>query len=395
MDIISEILREGEAYEKNYLSKYACKYSSQRREKPENKDKYSQLRNCFAHDTDRIIHSKAFSRYMDKTQVFFRIKNDHISRRALHVHMVSRIARTIGRCLHLNEDLIEAVSLGHDIGHTPFGHVGEYKISGILREKNKGVFTHNAQSVRILQKIENHGEGLNLTLAVLDGILGHNGEIESREYSFKPENLSWEKLKMNVERCLNEDGYDRKVFPSTLEGCVVRVSDIISYIGRDFEDAITLGILKRESLPKDIAAVLGNNNHDIIQNLCNDIIINSYHQKTLSFSQAVFDAYKELKQFNYDRIYHCDLIQEQKEKFEKMVSALFEVFMEDLTRKREKEDIYVHFLLNLDEEYKSVTAPERIVADYFAGMTDQYFIKQYESRFIPRQIDYDEIHQTV
>ena len=197
-------------------------------------------RTPFAHDADRIMHCHSYARYMDKTQVFFQIKNDHISRRSLHVQMVSRIARSIGRCLRLNEDLIEAISIGHDIGHTPCGHTGEAELARLLAKHGAGTFMHNAQSVRVLQHLEKGGRGLNLTLPVLDGILGHNGEIEAPVYEYDRRNLTWERLEANLAECMKTPGFDRQVFPSTLEGCVVRVSDIISYIGKDMEDAIAV-----------------------------------------------------------------------------------------------------------------------------------------------------------
>lgn len=176
--------------EKCFDPKYAYFSKNAIRQKNEINNDFAYLRNPFAHDTDRIIHPHSFARYMDKTQVFFQIKNDHITRRSLHVQMVLRIARTIGRCLHLNEDLIEAIS----IGHTPFGHAGEAELAKNLQEHDAGTFVHNAQSVRILQSLEKHGEGLNLPLPVLDGILGHNGEIETPRYEYNPQKLSWEIL---------------------------------------------------------------------------------------------------------------------------------------------------------------------------------------------------------
>ena len=185
------------------------------------------FRTPFAHDADRIMHCHAYARYMDKTQVFFQVRNDHVSRRFLHVQMVSRIARSIGRCLRLNEDLIEAIALGHDIGHTPCGHTGEAELARLLAKHGAGTFMHNAQSVRVLQHLEKGGRGLNLTLPVLDGILGHNGEIEAPVYEYDRRNLTWERLEANLAECMKTPGFDRQVFPSTLEGCVVRVSDII------------------------------------------------------------------------------------------------------------------------------------------------------------------------
>lgn len=392
--IVDDILNKNCSLEEMNLDhEYAFFSKNAERQKIDDDDGFSRLRNCFAHDTDRIIHSHAFARYMDKTQVFFQIKNDHISRRSLHVQMVSRIARTIGRCLQLNEDLIEAIAIGHDIGHTPFGHAGEYNLANILKKRNKGYFVHNAQSVRILQMLENHGNGLNLTLPVLDGILGHNGEIESMEYRFESKNLTWEKLKENLDGCLSIEGFDKNVFPSTLEGCVVRVADIISYLGKDFEDAITLKLIDREELPFEIVRVLGMTNREIVGNLCNDIIVNSYKKGCICFSEPVYEAYRKMKEFNYAKIYNCGLLIRQKEKFEKMVSSLFDVYIDDIEHNRTEMDIFKHFLSCHTGKYIETEPPERMVADYIAGMTDHYFLKQYELRFIPQLIDYDAIEK--
>ena len=192
-DILGEIAKASYALETSALDVKNALLSSDPaacRKRPE-KEHFGYFRTPFAHDTDRIIHSHSFARYMDKTQVFFQIKNDHISRRSLHVQMVSRIARSIGRCLRLNEDLIEAIAIGHDIGHTPCGHTGEAELARLLKKHGAGTFMHNAQSVRVLQTLEKCGKGLNLTLPVLDGILGHNGEIEAPEYRCDRSNLTW------------------------------------------------------------------------------------------------------------------------------------------------------------------------------------------------------------
>lgn len=350
------------------------------------------LRNPFAHDTDRIIHSHSYARYMDKTQVFFQIKNDHITRRSLHVQMVSRIARTIGRCLKLNEDLIEAIAVGHDIGHTPFGHAGEEVISKILQKRGKGFFVHNAQSVRVLQYLEHKGKGYDLTLQVLDGILGHNGELSQQRFVCNSENLTWEKLQENTELCFSQKGYDKKVSPSTMEGCVVRVSDMISYLGKDFEDAVTLGIVREDSLPMRVRRVLGTTNRDIVNALCSDIIANSYDKNYISFSDDVYLAFKEMKDYNYKEIYGCALIAEQKKRFGRMVGDLFKIYLNDLNRADAKQSIFADYISHLPDSYLKENENERIIADYLASMTDQYFLKQYELRFMPRMVDYDQIN---
>ena len=390
LSIIQEIINSCQQHEeKCFDTRFACLSKDAKRQTEDSSDKYTGLRNPFAHDTDRIIHCHAFARYMDKTQVFFQIKNDHISRRSLHVQMVSRIARTIGRCLHLNEDLIEAIAIGHDIGHTPFGHAGEECLARILQKRGAGYFVHNAQSVRILQHLEKHGSGLNLTLQVLDGILGHNGEIESKEYHYNPKNLSWDVLESNLHRCFSEKGFEKQVSPSTLEGCVVRVSDIIAYLGKDFDDAVTLNLVTQEDLPFDVSRILGSTNRDIISSFCNDIIVNSYGKGFLSFSEDVFNALVALKKFNYKRIYKCDLISAKCEKFKKMVNDLFKIYLDDIHKNRTDMDIFKHFIVHHQGKYWKEELPERMVADYISGMTDQYFLKQYELRFVPQVIDYN------
>ena len=326
---------------------------------------------------------------MDKTQVFFQIKNDHIARRSLHIQMVSRIARTIGRCLNLNLDLIEAIAVGHDIGHTPFGHAGESVIATILQEKDAGTFVHNAQSVRILQYLEHKGKGCDLTLPVLDGILGHNGEIEQREYEWDSSNLTWDKLYSNLESCFSEPGFDKKVYPSTLEGCVVRVSDLISYLGKDFEDAVTIGLITQSALPWGVRRVLGSTNRDIVNALCSDIINQSYGKGRIAFSEEVFGVLTEMKKFNYEKIYGSDLIKRQIEKFTGMLRNLFEAYLSDLDATDANSSIFKDFIAHFPDKYINDNSDERIVADFIAGMTDQYFLKQYNIRFMPVAFDYD------
>ncbi len=347
------------------------------------------FRSPFAHDIDRIIHSHSFARYMDKTQVFFQIKNDHITRRSLHVQMVSRIARTIGRCLNLNLDLIEAIAVGHDIGHTPFGHAGESVLAAILQDKSAGTFIHNAQSVRVLQQLEHEGQGCDLTLPVLDGILGHNGELEQSKYEYDSKGLSWDNLERNLNRCFVEPGYDKHVSPSTLEGCVVRVSDLISYVGKDFEDARTLKLIDSSALPINVRKALGSTNRDIINVLSSDIIENSYGKGYIAFSERIFEAFKTLKKFNYKKIYNCALINEQREKFKGMVRNLFDAYLEDLNKSDAKSSIFKDFIVHFPDSYIAENSLCRIVTDFIAGMTDQYFLKQYNIRFLPISFDYD------
>ena len=217
------------------LSKYACP-DSDAIYLHENKDDF---RTPFFRDIDRIIYSLAFVRYSDKTQVFSFKENDHLTKRMIHIQYVAKIARTIGRALGLNEDLIEAASLGHDLGHTPFGHVGEAILNEISLENNEGYFNHNVHSVRLLMYIENYGKGLNITLQTLDAIMCHNGEFASQMYEVKKK--SKEEFLKEYESCYKDRAAIKKLRPMTLEGAVVRISDLIAYLGRDIEDAKRMG----------------------------------------------------------------------------------------------------------------------------------------------------------
>ena len=276
---------------------------SERASKSKNAIKFKEdkidIRPAYFRDIDRIIHSLSYTRYIDKTQVYSFVDNDHITHRVLHVQLVSKIARTIGRALRLNEDLIEAIALGHDVGHSPFGHKGERFLDNICRREHIGYFCHNAQSVRVLNDLE----GLIITVQTLDGILAHNGEILLNKYE-PDKTKTKEDLKNEVNRVMNIENYSKKIVPMTLEGCVVRISDIIAYIGRDIEDAIVVGSINRIDIPSDVVRVLGNNNSEIVNTLILDIIENSYDRDYLCFSKEVFDALMKLKKWSALHIYN-------------------------------------------------------------------------------------------
>ncbi|MFO7879199.1 MAG: HD domain-containing protein, partial [Bacteroidales bacterium] len=213
---------------------------------------------------------------------------------------MSRIARTIGRYLGLNEDLIEAASLGHDIGHPPFGHDGEKMLSALTQKNGAGFFHHNFQSVQFLDRIERHGKGWNLSLQVLDAIVCHNGETHAKTL-VPQKNRTFKRFDTMVNAMKEQDQFDS--LPMTMEGCVVRISDTISYVGRDMEDAVRLGIIKRADIPEKPAAILGKTNGTIVFNLVTDIISNSMGKEAISFSEEVSDALLELKTFNFEKIY--------------------------------------------------------------------------------------------
>lgn len=356
-----------------YLSSFACKDSDAYRLKDEKED----IRTPFFHDIDKILYTLSYTRYIDKTQVFSHHENDHLSKRMTHVQFVSKIARTIGRALRLNEDLIEAAALGHDLGHVPYGHQGEYILNEISLKHNCGYFNHNIESVRLLMEIENHGLGSNMTIQVLDAIMCHNGEFLLGEYAPK---------KKTKEEFLNEyySSYtDRTIIkslvPMTLEGCVVRISDMIAYLGRDIEDAIRLGIIKKENIPEEIKNTLGSTNSEIINTIITDIINNSYNQNYLKLSPHIYESIKKLKAFNYQNIYSKALSIEELEDIKEKFNTLFNKYLNDLNNNNKESLIIKNYLNNMNEDYKNNNSNERIVIDYIAGMTDEYFNKQYQN----------------
>jgi dGTPase len=338
-------------------------------------------RQSFSVDADRILHSLAYSRYIDKTQVFYLIKNDHITHRVLHVQLVSKIARTIGRLLRMNEDLIEAIALGHDIGHTPFGHEGEKYLSSLCESHGIGHFLHNIQSVRFLQNIERKGKGWNLTSQVLDGILCHDGELHSQ--ALEPQkDKDFGVLDEEINRKSRNPSLDLR--PMTLEGCVVRMADTISYIGRDIEDAIRLGLIERGDLPDDCRRVLGDTNGTIVYTLVEDLVLNSLNKPSVNFSEKVGESLKKLKIFNQERIYSSDRVREQTPKVKLMFELLFETYLHDLENGNEDSDIYRGFLDGMASGYREKTPAAGLVRDFIAGMTDDYFLGQCHKNLIPQ-----------
>lgn len=340
-------------------------------------------RQNFSVDTDRILHSLAYSRYIDKTQVFYLIKHDHITHRVLHVQLVSKIARTVGRLLRLNEDLIEAIALGHDIGHTPFGHDGEKILSDLCEAQGIGKFLHNIQSVRFLQEIERKGKGWNLSLQVLDGILTHDGELHSQALAPRRDK-SFDSLDNEMRRKVEDPSLD--LLPMTLEGCVVRMADTISYVGRDIEDAIRLGLIERVEIPKDCKAILGETNGTIVYTLVEDLITNSLDKSYVCFSSEVGDALRDLKEFNERRIYKNPKVKEQNHKIRLMFELLFEKYMGEIESENEDSDIYTGFLDGMSEEYREKTPLAGVVRDFIAGMTDEYFLSQCHRKLVPHLV---------
>lgn len=373
---IRDSLDQGES---NRLSAWSCPSSKALRRKPEEKIALGH-RQEFALDTDRVLHSLAYTRYIDKTQVFYLIRNDHITHRVLHVQLVSKIGRTIGRLLRLNEDLIEAIALAHDIGHAPFGHDGERFLSELSARYGLDAFVHNIQGVRFLDKIERKGKGWNLTLQVLDGILCHDGELHSE--ALRP---AWDKGFADLELELKNkaENPDCDLSPGTLEGCVVRMADTISYIGRDIEDAIRLGLIHREDIPRSCRDVLGDTNGTIVYTLVEDLVSNSLDCSHVRFSPDVGDALRRLKIFNQERIYMSKRVKRQTPKIRLMFELLFDRYMKELESGNEDSAIFGGFLDGMASRYREETRPAEIVRDFIAGMTDEYFLDQCSEHLVP------------
>ena len=368
-----------EAIKNNFLaqeqtySKYATKSSEAIRFTEINDN---DIRTPFFRDVDRIIHAYSYTRYADKTQVYSYKNNDHISKRMTHVQLVSKVARTIGRGLGLNTDLIEAIALGHDIGHTPLGHTGEKILNEIsLRELNE-YFAHNIQSVRHYMYVENNGNGLNLTVQVLDGIMCHNGEILNNKY--EPVKKTKEEFLEQYKSAYKDLKTSNKNHPMTIEGCVVRISDIVGYIGRDIEDSINLGLFNRNDLPEEITKVLGNDNKDIINTIVKDIIDNSYNKPYITMSEEVFTAIGELKKFNSENIYSKSLTKEEIEYYRQGMNKIYNRYLSDITNSNKESIIYKLFLDTQSAKYKEETPIKRQVIDFIAGMTDDLFHKEIE-----------------
>ena len=353
------------------LSPFACSDEDGLRINAEDED----YRSTFFKDADRILYSLSYIRYMSKTQVFSFKTHDHLQKRMIHVQYVSKIARTIGRALGLNEDLIEASALGHDLGHVPFGHVGEAILNNICIENNVGYFHHNIHSVRLLMEIEKYGHGVNLNYQVLDAIMCHNGEMEQNIY--KPKKKSLKEFLKEYEEAFKKDNI-KELVPGTLEGCVVRVSDIIAYLGRDLEDGIRLNLITKEDIPKEIKETLGVSNSELINTIVTDIIKNSMDKNYIKISDNIFKCIKDLKKFNYEYIYKKAYTKEEHKEIENMFYTLYAKFYNDLDTHNEKSIIYTSYLNNMCKEYNEIEK-NMIVIDYIAGMTDDYFKLQYDN----------------
>ena len=346
-------------------------------------DKANLWRPAFVRDCEKIMHLPLYNRYADKTQVFSLYKNDDISRRAQHVQLVSRIARNIGSLLGLNLDLIEAISLGHDIGHTPFGHAGERKLSELYNGQTGRYFKHNVHSVRVLDKMFQ----LNMSLQTLDGILAHNGELELREYT--PQQYSDFKVFDNhINECYTEKNADRGLIPATLEGCVMRVSDIIAYLGKDRQDAVKIGLVS-DTEQSYQRSKIGTSNAEIINNMIVNIVENSYGKPYLKMEDDYFEAFSSGKKENYEIIYRADKVEDvYTNGVHPMMEQIYERMLADAKSHNKDSFLYKHhidYIKNLTKYYSEVdyedNDPNDIVVDYIASMTDDYFVDLYRHLF--------------
>lgn len=323
-----------ELREIEYLSPYATKSREtigRKKEEPE-----CDLRPAFQRDRDRILHSKSFRRLKQKTQVFLLPWGDHYRTRMTHTLEVSQNARTIAKALRLNEDLVEAISLGHDLGHTPFGHAGERALDAVCPLG----FKHNEQSVRVVECLEKDGQGLNLTKEVIDGILTHQTASE----------------------------------PMTLEGQIVRLSDKIAYVNHDIDDAIRGGILSEADIPPKFRMILGNSTKDRLNTITHDVIINSMDKPMICMSEEVEEAMKGLRKFMFDNVYRNPLAKQEEHKAIEMVKNLYHYYMEHVEK--------------LPQEYLAMMqmngdSKEQVICDYIAGMTDNYAVKTFQEIFVP------------
>ncbi len=339
------IRKEKEALEEQILSTFAAKAKySKGRLRPE---KECEIRTCFERDRDRIIHSKAFRRLKHKTQVFLAPKGDHYRTRLTHTLEVAQIARTIAKALKLNEDLTEAIALGHDLGHTPFGHAGEE----VLNELLPGGFKHNEQSLRVVDVLEKDGKGLNLTLEVRDGILNHS------------------KGKGPI--------FSEKEKPLTLEAEVVRISDVIAYVNHDIDDAVRAGLITLEDLPEVVKKRLGISHSERISGLVKSVILTTKeaNKKAILMDEKSLSALTTLRDFLFEKIYFSPVVRKEFEKAKRILVSLFEFYFKNFERME-------HFQ-KLSRIFPD-TPKERIIADYISGMTDRFALYQYFELFIPK-----------
>ena len=375
-EIIEQIERDRK---ENKPNPFATRDEDAIRRNPERHDGATLLRSNFIRDIDKILHCPFYNRYADKTQVFSFYKNDDITRRALHVQLVSRIARTIGKVLNLNLELIEAIALGHDLGHTPFGHTGEKILDGLFFAHDNRHFAHNIQSVRVLDKIFNY----NVSLQTLDGIAGHNGEIEKEEYHPQPLR-DYKEFDALIEDCYLDNKNVLALSPSTLEGCVVRISDIIAYLGKDRQDGTRTNTYNENLFEKN---TIGNLNAEIINNLTVNIVKNSYGKNYIKIDSDYFADLKKAKSENYERLYFNEKTTKYEAVIKEMMALVYEKLLDDLANENISSPIFTHHVRYVKKSYFNKEckyldeSKNQIVVDYIASMTDDYFIELFHHLF--------------
>ena len=376
---LNDIFREIKRISECSLGPRACPDAQAKRRK---KEKPDDMRTQFAVDRDRILYSGAYRRYHGKTQVFSftNLIDEEMTNRNLHIAYVSQISRTIGKYLSLNTELIEAIALGHDLGHAPFGHDGEMALSKACVEHGIGHFHHNIESLHIVDHISRKGKGLNLTFPVRDGIISHDGEVHNT--LLKPEKDKTEE-RINDYIRDKQAGQNMSWMPATLEGCVVRITDTIAYIGQDIEDAIRYNILQREQLPKEVTARLGNTNSQIIETLIKSVIVNSYNQDWIAFDEETSHYLLELKKFNYKHIYTDDNVKQSNEIIYRTMGMMFDKYLTDIQKGNRASKIFKHFLDFKAPEYLEGFSPAEQVRDFIATMTDRYYNEEIKDYLLP------------
>lgn len=358
------------------LSPFATKNSTAWRKVPISHP----LRGSFSRDRDHILYSGSFRRYIGKTQVIYNAASfdEELANRSIHTLQVSQIARSIGKVLKLNMDLIEAIALGHDLGHAPFGHDGERILQEICSHYNLNLFFHNVHSLRVVDSLSDANRGMNLTFQVRDGIISHDGEVN--EIVVGPNPNKTEKDIQNYVKG-KQKGEEVVIFPSTLEGCLVRITDSISYVGQDFEDAVRIGLIRKDDLPDGIRKILGDNNSEIINTLVRDVIKHSYGKNEISYSKEIARHVFQLKTFNLQHIYENQSLKKERKKIRKAFFFLFEHFVQDIKDKKTDSIAFQEWIFNRGEDngrkYLNDYSPQEIVVDYLASMTDRYFLNAY------------------
>ncbi len=332
---------------------------------------------CFKEDVERILHSKAFQRYTDKTQVVYLVQNDHVTHRSLHVQLVSSFSRSLAQKLKIDVDLVEAIALGHDVGHSPFGHEGEQYLSELSIREDLGIFSHSRQSCRLYSEIE----PLNLTFQVLDGFLCHDGGMKKRSICPDP-NKDWKTHDTEMKQRTIDPDCDFR--PHTLEGCLVKMCDTVSYLAKDIDDALSLGLIEEDEIPK---TPLGTSARQILVSVAQDLFNESFGKNEIAISEAVFNSLKVIRAFNFKRIYKAPCLKTESSKIRKSFFLLFQALKEDFEKKGFQSLLWKNFLHSRTEKYLDEHSLSQKLIDYIAGMTDTYFVRLFKTLLVPQTIE--------